>query len=219
MRSGPLLLTALLTVSCGGNDAARPPASELDATTTTADSPSTTTDVDYFRAEGSRFCVEVISGSIESQLSEKPGLLEDFRDSDIDTLIESHVQTFADKDFPDAQAKAAATAGCREGLVEYYQRLLSTTTVLAAPVEVARYSGSSDTETDDFTVSGTWRLTWEVTGGAGIGVTVRGSDGRQVDYISIDPGSSSSQFRTGCTCYLDISSFGATYDLVVTDIP
>lgn len=94
-----------------------------------------------------------------------------------------------------------------------------TTEAPAEPVEIGRYSGSADTETDDLTVVGSWQVSWSVSGGAGVSVAVRTPGGELIDAVSIDPGESSSQFRQGCICYLEISTFGSSYEIVVTDLP
>jgi cytoskeletal protein RodZ len=95
----------------------------------------------------------------------------------------------------------------------------TTTTVPPVPIEVARFQGANDTQTDDFEVDGKWTLTAEVVGGAGVGAEIYDSSGGQLDFISFDPGSHTSKFRQGCVCYFDISTFGSTYTLIVTDIP
>jgi hypothetical protein len=95
----------------------------------------------------------------------------------------------------------------------------TTTTVPPVPIEVAHFHGANDTQTDDFEVRGKWTLTAEIAGGAGTGVEIYSASGARLDYVSFDPGTYTSQFRQGCVCYFDISTFGSTYTLTVTDVP
>ena len=97
-----------------------------------------------------------------------------------------------------------------------------TTTVPPEPVVVLDVSGTNDTATEDFTVTDTWTITAEITGGAGTNVRVmkHGSD-IPVDFITFasETGGGTSQARVGGTFYLDISTFGTTWRVVVTDVP
>lgn len=94
----------------------------------------------------------------------------------------------------------------------------TTTTAPAQPVVVMEASGSNKTTTDNFTVFGTWKITADVSGGAGINVTIKTTGGQTVDFISFDKSGESQKRGTG-TFYLEISPYGATYHVVVTDIP
>lgn len=96
----------------------------------------------------------------------------------------------------------------------------TTTTLPPEPVVVGDFSGSSDKSTETFTVVGTWTLSWEVTGGAGVGYElVDATTNVTIDRASVDPGQDQTIIRKGCTCYLKLSPFGSTYHFVVTDIP
>jgi hypothetical protein len=86
-------------------------------------------------------------------------------------------------------------------------------------VEIGRYAGSADTTTDIFSVEGSWQLSWSVSEGGGVSVAVRDPAGELIDDVNIDPGQSSSTFAQGCTCYLEIATFGSSYDIVATDPP
>jgi hypothetical protein len=96
----------------------------------------------------------------------------------------------------------------------------TTTTAPPQPVEVGHFTGSADTETHNVTLRGTWELRWTVAGGAGVNVVfLDPGSGTQIDYISLDPGTNVSSFRTGGTFYLEISTFGSSYDIGVVDLP
>lgn len=98
----------------------------------------------------------------------------------------------------------------------------TTTTAPPQPVEVARFSGgSTGTETQDFTVDGTWELQYSASGGAGLIVElIDSATGNRVDNISPDAGSGTSSFRQGGTYYLKVQTFGTdSWELVVVDVP
>lgn len=95
----------------------------------------------------------------------------------------------------------------------------TTTTEAERPREVARFSGASDKQTASFVVDGQWDLAWAITGGAGVGIEVKTEAGGRVGYYSTDPGEDRTIIRGGCTCYLDISPFGSSYTIVVTELP
>lgn len=97
----------------------------------------------------------------------------------------------------------------------------ATSTTVGVPVEVARWSGNSDTDTENFTVTETWELHWKVSGsGAGALVTwsVPG-EGFPSDYLQLPAGEGSSVVREGGTFYLQISTFMAAYEIWVVDVP
>ncbi len=210
------LFVGVAAVGGSENNASSP---RLPSTTTSTTATLETTvavDLSFVESEAERLCAEAAAAAVE----QTPGVVEELSQENIDLLVESSVNSFGDRDFGDQETRSAALRGCRQGASDYLEDLAATTTTQPrGPVEVGRYSGSADTETDDFTVSGTWQLSWEVSGGAGVSVAVRTPDGRLIDDVSIDPGQSSSQFRQGCTCYLEISTFGSTYEIVVTDLP
>lgn len=88
------------------------------------------------------------------------------------------------------------------------------------PVEVARFTGGSDKSTSAFTVTATWKIAWKVTGGAGLGIHVKTSDGQQLESLSVDPGEDESIIRQSCVgCYLDLAPFGSNYVVTVIDLP
>ncbi len=216
VRSFASAVVILVLSSCGGDQGSTPAPTTTNTTAAVQETTSTTIDLTSVRGEAARRCV----GAGEEATESTPGLAEELTPENIDLLVESAVQTFRDRDVGDERTRRAAVESCRAALRKFFDDLSATaTTEQPVPLEVGRYSGSADTETDDFTVSGTWRLSWKVSGGAGARVTVRAPDGRFIDSVSIDPGTSESQFRQGCTCYLEISTFGATYEIVVTDLP
>ncbi len=213
-RPWALVLLASGTLSCSEAPPSPSSATTLPMTSTSTTSTSTTIDLAFVRSEAAKLCREVVENA------RRPGLENELNEESIDFLVESAARTFADRDFGDPRIKEAAIASCRTAIRSYLTDLQATaTTQPVVPVERAKTAGSADTETDDFTVTGTWRLSWDVSGGAGISVRIRTPDGALVDSVSIDPGSSSSQFRQGCTCYLEISTFGSSYEVVVTDLP
>lgn len=95
----------------------------------------------------------------------------------------------------------------------------TTTTAPQQPREVTRFSGSSSKNTPSFKVDGEWQINWNVSGGAGVGIEVLSTDGGRLSYISADPGQDSSVLRESCTCYLDITPFGSTYNIAVIELP
>jgi hypothetical protein len=95
----------------------------------------------------------------------------------------------------------------------------TTSTAPPAPVEVLRVSGANDDQTENFTVVGGWEITANVTGGAGISIRIMSPGGSMVDSVSFDPGTNTSRFRGGGTFWLDVSTFGASYEVIVTDTP
>lgn len=97
--------------------------------------------------------------------------------------------------------------------------LPTTTTVPEVEREVARFTGSSTKNTPNFTVKGEWKLSWTVTGGAGIGVSIYDSVA-QLEFLQADPGSDESIFRFDCPdCFLKLSPYGSSYTVIVTDLP
>jgi hypothetical protein len=93
-----------------------------------------------------------------------------------------------------------------------------TTTLPPQPVDVLDISGKNKTNSDNFTVKGRWTIHAEVSGGAGVLVSVRkASTDSQVDYFDYTPPGGDSAMRGDCTCYLQIEPFGSSYHIVVTD--
>lgn len=116
---------------------------------------------------------------------------------------------------------ARATTTTRRETTTTAEPTTTTTTAPPQPVEVGRFQGASDTETNDMTVVGTWSITGTATGGAGINIAIRAPGGDLIDSTGIDAdaGQQTSQFRQGGTFYLEISTFGSTYDVQVVDLP
>jgi hypothetical protein len=226
-----ILLTRLLSPQSGGDAATEEP-----TTTTAPESTTTTTTAVDLSPQG------LYLASVRAQAPElnnvDEGTLVDLAEVTCRGVAaglpgEAQVLTFAsgfEEVMSSDRASAVAVAITSSALGIYCPDVqaptatippttIAPTTTLGQPIQVSRVSGSTDTETDTFTVSGTWEISWTVTGGAGASVTVRSPDGSTIDYVSIDPGQASSQLRQGCTCYLEISTFGATYDVEVTDLP
>lgn len=91
------------------------------------------------------------------------------------------------------------------------------TTTPPQPQTIASFGGSSTKQTEAFSVKSPWTIEWNVTGGAGIHITIHGSSG---DNLSIDPGTDHSVVRSVCNgCYLEIEPFGSTYEVKITGIP
>lgn len=213
------LCLALTAWGCGGGgEGVVAPTSSTAPSTSSSSSTSSTVAPRDIRAWASEYCVDIAVRVVD----ETPGLVAELNDETIALLVDSAINTFSQEDFDSVSDEDAALEGCRTGLTAYYSGLLGTATTLAPPTEavvVLTRNGSSDTETDDFTTTGTWEVAWSVTDGAGISVSIRRPSGERIDSISIDPGEDSSRLRQGCTCYLDISTFGSTYSITVTDVP
>lgn len=101
----------------------------------------------------------------------------------------------------------------------------ATTTVPPGPVEVGRWSGAIDTDTENFTVKESWELHWRIPyDGTGAGIGIEWKD-PAVEYGGgglIQPGTpeGSTLIRAGGTFYLHISLYGAkTYEVWAVDIP
>jgi hypothetical protein len=92
----------------------------------------------------------------------------------------------------------------------------TTTTAPPQPVVVLEASGSNKTNTDNFTVKGKWTLSCEVDGGAGTLISIKDTSGQQVDFVSFDASGDSVE-RTGGTFFLEISPYGSTFHVTVTD--
>ncbi len=94
------------------------------------------------------------------------------------------------------------------------------TTVPVGPIEVGRWVGSEDTDTTNITVEDSWELHWVISGGAGVSVSwyVPGEEW-PTDNLSLEVGEGSSLVRKGGTFYLEISSFGASYEIWAVDVP
>ena len=95
----------------------------------------------------------------------------------------------------------------------------TTTTTPPQPVDVATFTGSSDKNTEAFSVRSPWRIKWRITGGAGVAIALHDQSGARIEYISADPGTDESVIRRNCVgCYLKISPFGSTYTITVNGI-
>lgn len=79
-----------------------------------------------------------------------------------------------------------------------------TTTTAPQPVVVLDVSGTNKTNTENFSVSGKWSIDAEVSGGAGINVTINDKDGGVQDFVQFDK-SGTFDNRGGGTFYLEIS--------------
>ena len=95
-----------------------------------------------------------------------------------------------------------------------------TTTAAPVPVEVGRWAGTADTDTPNFTVVESWELHWRVSGGAGAAVSwLEPGAGFPTDYLQLAEGEHVSLVREGGTFYMEISTFGASYEVWVVDVP
>lgn len=97
----------------------------------------------------------------------------------------------------------------------------TTTTTTAGPVEVGRWTGTADTDTENFTVTDSWELHWNVSGvGAGALVTwTKPGAGFPSDLLQLPEGEGSSLIRDGGTFYMEISTFMSAYEVWVVDVP
>lgn len=98
----------------------------------------------------------------------------------------------------------------------------TTTTAAPAPVEVARWSGSVDTDTENFTVDDSWEIHWNVTGnenGGAFFTWLVPGEAFPADSLSVDVGSGHSLVREGGTFYFEIKAIAVSYEVWVVDIP
>ena len=86
---------------------------------------------------------------------------------------------------------------------------------------VGTFTGTGDKTTTNFTVGGTWRLSWATRAETTPSVEVFDSSGTSLDHLDTGKaGNGVSYERQACTCYLKISVFGDTsYTFTVTDLP
>lgn len=96
---------------------------------------------------------------------------------------------------------------------------VATTTTVAQPADIATFTGSSDKNTEAFSVRNPWRIKWRITGGAGVAIALHDQSGARIEYISADPGTDESIIRRACNgCYLKISPFGSTYTITINGV-
>ncbi len=90
----------------------------------------------------------------------------------------------------------------------------------AEPVEVGRWKNNTSTDTENFTVDGTWELHWNVTGqyGATAEWTEPGA-GFPTDILQMPTGAGQSTIRKGGTYYLSIDAIGGSFEVWVVDVP
>jgi hypothetical protein len=89
---------------------------------------------------------------------------------------------------------------------------------------VARFKGTSDSDTPNFTVKQSWELHWKIDlgeYGGGMGVSwVEPGDEFSGDSIMVDTASGSSLVREGGTFYFEVSTFGSgSWEIWVVDVP
>lgn len=98
----------------------------------------------------------------------------------------------------------------------------TTTTAKPGPIVVLDVSGNAATNSDNFTVHGRWFITTETAGeyGAGIGIVIRDAKtNEQVNFLTVPSGGGESSQRGSGTYYLDITPFGSSFHVTVTDVP
>jgi hypothetical protein len=85
---------------------------------------------------------------------------------------------------------------------------------------VAELSGDGDTSTSkSFHVDGRWQLRWRVEPGGGVAAPVQDDDNHNAfAYVGMQPGQSSVEFPTGCSCTLELTPDGSAYDVLVVDV-
>lgn len=98
----------------------------------------------------------------------------------------------------------------------------ATTAAPSGPVEVARWSGSTDTDTENFSVVESWEIHWNVTGNENGAVFLRWiepGNSFPADSVQLSAGSGKSLVREGGTFYFDISVISTAYEVWVVDVP